>query len=699
MPVAARARNARRLAACVSVIAMVSLAGFAAAHEWSAYGGDQGGTRHAEASEITPANVRNLVRAWTYRTGHMSAPAAAIERSKFQSTPILVEGKLALCTPFNTMIALDPGTGRELWRYDAQISLEQRLANQYNCRGVTYWRDETALAGQACASRLLMGTNDHRLIAVDLADGKPCADFGVNGAITIDPSMALQWPGEMQITSPPVVAGDVVVVGSAISDNNRVAAPSGVVHAFDARTGAPRWNFDPVPRTPEAATAQDWRGDNVPIEGHANAWAPMSVDEARGLIFAPTSSPSPDFFGGLRPGDNRYANSVVALEAATGQVRWAFQTVHHDVWDYDLPAQPMLATIRKGGRTIDVVIQAAKTGLVFTLDRETGEPVFPVEERPVPQEGVEGETLSPTQPFPVAPEPLAPSTLGKAWGLTPLDRNACQARMDAARNEGLFTPPSAQGTILFPFTGGGANWGGGAYDPARNLFYLNTSSAMHLITLIPRREGEEQMHDERGYEYAPMLGAPHGMTREILLSPIGVPCNAPPWGVLSAVDMDSGAIVWRSTLGTTEDIAPLGLTLHTGTPNVGGPIVTAGGVVFIGAAMDRYQRAFDADSGKELWFGRLPAGGQATPMSYVWEGRQYVVIAAGGHGEADTPRGDYVVAFALPRPGEPGPSLMTRLLDHPGGRFTAGALGLGVALIALIALLFGLRRRRGARTG
>jgi len=666
----------------------LSLSQMAWATDWTAYGGDQGGMRHVSASQITAANVDELTRAWVYRTGHVSVPEDALKNSKFEATPILVEGKLALCTPFNQVIALDPGSGRELWRFDPLIKLDYQPDNLFNCRGVSYWQDSAAPAGQACRSRLFMGSMDNRLISLDLDTGKPCPDFGENGSVNINPSMPLLRPGEMQITSPPAIAGDVVVVGSAIGDNSRAVAPSGAVHAFDAGSGRLLWRFDPVPRTLEDARTQGWDGSAAPSAGHANAWAPMSVDAERGLIFVPTSSPSPDFFGGLRPGDNRYANSVVALDALTGKVHWAYQTVHHDVWDYDVPAQPMLASINRDGKNIDVVIQLTKTGLVFTLERDSGKPVFPVHEQAMPQDGAAGEVLSPTQPVPSAPPALTPSTLPAAFGFTPWDRAACQKRMDAARNEGLFTPPSTQGTIIYPFTGGGANWGGGAFDPVHNRLFINTSNAMHLVTLIPRAEDlaahtGESKHAEG---YAPMTGAPYSMTREVILSPLGVPCNPPPWGSLSAVDMDTGSLAWRSTLGTTEEIAPLGIALATGTPNLGGPLVTASGLVFIGAAMDRYLRAFAADNGEELWQGRLPAGGQATPMSYEWQGRQYVVIAAGGHGEAGTPRGDYVVAFALPVAGEAGRSLLSRVLDYPGGRFNLAAV-----TVALLLLLLGLR--------
>ncbi len=681
--------------------ATAALAGAAAAQDWTHYGGGPGGTRFAPAAEITAANVHNLVPAWTARTGHAQAPEGARENARFSATPILAEGRLALCTPFSGIVALDPGTGRVLWRRQFDIDYTLRLGNGFNCRGVSYWRDPEAARDAACAARLFMGTADHRLVSVDLATGEPCSGFGESGIVEINPGMALRWPGEFQITSPPVLVGDTVIVGSSISDNGRRAAPVGSVRAFDARTGAPRWSFDPIPREAAQARAQGWNGEEPPVEGHANVWAPMAVDEQRGLVFLPTSSPSPDFFGGMRPGDNRHANSIVALDASNGSVRWAFQAVHHDVWDYDLPAQPMLATIRKDGRARDVVIQVTKMGLVFTLDRDTGEPVFAVEERPVPQDGAPGETLSPTQPFPVAPAPLAPSEISAddAFGVAFFDRSACRERMAGARADGLYTPPSTQGTIMHPFTGGGMNWGGAAFDPATNRLIVNTSSLMHLITLLPRsatEEPDEETYETEDTEFAAMRGTPYAMTREVVLSPLGLPCNPPPWGSITAVDMDSGDIAWRRNLGTTEDLAPLGVALPWGTPNVGGPLVTGGGLVFIGAAMDRYLRAFDAVSGEELWQGRLPAGGQATPMSYEWEGRQYVVIASGGHDDLGTAGGDYVVAFRLPRAGEPGPSFWSRTYDRPGGRFAALMIGIVSVLTIVSGAVFWLRRRRRA---
>ncbi|MXY05538.1 MAG: PQQ-binding-like beta-propeller repeat protein, partial [Gammaproteobacteria bacterium] len=373
---------------------------------WGAYGGDPGGHRYSQAQQITPDNVHRLALAWQYRTGDMTARAAHMESAATEGTPILVGDALILCTPFNEVIALDAGTGEERWRFDPQIDLGQDPANQFTCRGVAHWRD--ADAAGACANRIFTGTNDARLIAIDAATAQRCAGFGDEGEVRIDPGMPLLWPGEFQITSPPVTVGDTVVVGSAIGDNARVVAPAGSVRAFDARTGAPRWDWDPIPRSEDNPAAPTWEGEHPPQEGHANAWAPMAADERRGLVFVPTSSPSPDFFGGLRPGNNRHANSVVALDGLTGNLRWSFQTVHHDIWDYDVPAQPGLYSVWQDGQLHDVVAQVTKTGFVFVLDRDTGEPFLPVEERPVPQAAVPGEWLSPTQPFPVATPPLVP---------------------------------------------------------------------------------------------------------------------------------------------------------------------------------------------------------------------------------------------------------------------------------------------------
>lgn len=623
--------------------------------QWQSYGGDAQGRRFASAEQITALNVGALEVAWIHRTGALQGRDDQRARSAFQTTPILVHEKLAFCTQFSEVIALHPGSGEELWRFDPEIPLDGRPANQFTCRGVSYWpgtADNTSATAGHCASRLFVGTVDARLIALDARTGERCESFGENGEVRVEPDLQLRWPGEFQITSAPAIYRDLVITGSAIGDNLRTTAPLGTVHAFDARTGELRWRFNPIPRDTQALQESDWAPAEAAATGHANVWSTISVDEERGLVFLPTSSPSPDYFGGNRKGDNRNANSVVALEGDTGEVRWAFQTVHHDLWDYDVPAQPGLYQVFRDGRVHDVVVQATKSGLLFVLDRDTGEPFLPVEERPVPQEGVvAGEQLSRTQPFPVQPPPLVSNTLQPedAFGISYWDKRNCARQIEVLIRRGLFTPPSEQGTLMYPFTGGGANWGSSAFDASRNLVIINMSNVASFAQLTAR-SGEAPAQDaiRDGAEFAPMEGSPYGMQRGVLLSPLGLPCSPPPWGVLVAVDISSGRIVWRREHGTTEDLAPGGLALPFGTPTIGGPIVTASGLIFIGAAMDDYLRAFDVETGEELWKGRLPAGGQATPMSYSFEGKQYVVIAAGGHGRAETRLGDYLMAFALP---------------------------------------------------
>jgi quinoprotein glucose dehydrogenase len=651
---------------------------------WTYWGGDQAGTRFSGLDQITPDNVDRLVRAWEFSTGDLaSRPPEAMKRTKFEATPLLVEDSLIFCSPFNEVIALDPGTGVQKWRFDPKVSNSQRPGNRYNCRGVAYWVDSAAAEGAACRSRVFMGTNDARLIALDARTGAPCADFGDQGEVKLDIGKPLLWPGEFQVTSAPVVTRGVVVVGSSISDNVRVDAPLGTVRAFDARSGKPRWSFDPLIH------------DGIDA-GHANVWAPMSADDARGLIFLPTTSPSPDFFGGKRPGNDEHADSVVALKSETGELAWSFQIVHHDVFDYDNPAQPTLARIDTGNGMRDVVIQPTKQGFVFVLDRDTGKPVWPVEERAVPQGGVEGEKLSPTQPFPTHVPPLLSQrfTIDDVFKFPPLIGSpSCEAQFANARNDGLFTPPSTQGTgtVFYPMTGGGVNWGSAAFDPVKQILYVNVSKAVHLVKLMPAAEAKDY-HTRRGEELGLQRGAPFAMTRTLAMSGFGMPCNKPPWGEMVALDLKAGKILWRATVGTLEDRAPLGVAFHWGTPLVSGPMITAGGLAFTGA-MDAYLRAFDAKSGEELWQGRLPVPGVANPMTYLWKGEQYVVIAAGGHSEAGTSIGDSMVAFRLARAGE-SPSLWSRTVDRPGGRFESGALAV---LLLIVVAAFGLWCRRVKR--
>ena len=646
----------RSIVALTLAVPIVATLARASEPGWPYYGGDQGGERYSTATGITPANVSKLKIAWSYSTRDLATKGDAIRHASFEDTPILADGRLYVCSPFDEVSALDPGTGKELWRFDARIDASK--AEDYPnggviCRGVASWKSPRKNRW-FCSTKIFLATADRRLIALDAATGKPCADFGNGGSVGIASTPKPLFAGEINTTSAPVVAKGLVIVGSSIADNVRVAAPRGAVQAFDAETGARRWSFDPIPRDPVAANAASWSGQGARMTGAANVWAPMSVDEEHGLVFLPTTSPSPDFYGGTRPGNDRYADSVVALHIDTGKVAWSFQVTHHDVWDYDVPAQPTLGMVTYQGVTSAAVIQPTKQGLVFTLDRATGAPLIPVEERGVPRNGAPGEQLSPTQPFPVAPPPLAPSRIkpDDAFGLTFWDRGQCHNMIAGARANGIYTPPTVQGTLVYPFTGGGMNWGGLAFDPTRDVVYVNTSSAVHRITLIPRSELASVRAANPGKEIATQLGAPFGAMRDVLRGSFGLPCNPPPWGVLHAIDMRDGHVMWETPLGTTEDIAPFSQWIlgKTGTPNFGGPIATAGGVVFIGAAMDNYLRAFDAKTGAELWRGRLPAGGQATPMTYVWKGKQYVVIAAGGHAMANTKRGDQVLAFALPQP-------------------------------------------------
>jgi quinoprotein glucose dehydrogenase len=613
--------------------------------DWPAYGRDSGGSRYSPLSQITRENVKHLQIAWTYRTGDVPTKA---QLAAFEATPILVDGTLYLSTPFNRVIALDPETGAERWTYDPKIDLSVRYSD-FTSRGVSTWLDPERHTGEPCRRRIFAATNDARLIALDAATGNPCTDFGDGGHVDLSRGVGKVYAWEYGVSSPPAVIYNLVIVGSKVADNQRVDAPSGVVRAFDARTGAVRWGWEAVP---PGFSPENPPGKNTYQLGTANAWSILSVDPERDLLFVPTGNASPDFYGGERHGLDFYSSSIVALRASTGEIVWRFQTVHHDLWDYDVPAQPTLVTVHRDGQEIPAVAQATKMGRIFLLHRETGQPLFPVEERPAPQGGVMGEPISPTQPFPTAPPPLIPQTLtpDEAWGLTPWDRSKCREQISRLRSEGIFTPPSLQGSIIFPGNAGGTNWGSVAFAPEQGLLLVNTNRIAHVVQLIPRADYAAVKAANPDVEISPQTGTPFGMRREVLLSPLGIPCSAPPWGTLAAIDLATGTVRWQVPLGTLRDFLWIPLPLRWGTPNMGGPITTASGLVFIAAAMDNYLRAFNMETGEELWKGRLPAGGQATPMTYRLRenGKQYVVIAAGGYGRMGTKLGDYVVAFALP---------------------------------------------------
>jgi len=590
----------------------------------------------AAADQITRENVARLQAVWTYHTGALMPLSELNERAAFEATPILVDGTLYLSTPFNRVIALDPATGKERWSYDPKVDRGHGYS-EVTSRGVSAWLDPKAASGAPCKLRIFEGTIDARLIAVDGHTGVPCADFGRNGTVDLTRGVAYgpEFRGDYEVTSPPVIAGDVLITGSSIGDNGAVDMPRGVVRGYDVRTGALRWTWDPIP----------WAEKQQVRTGAANAWSKLAVDAERDLVFVPTGSASPDYFGGTRPGDNRWANSVVALKASTGAFVWGFQVVHHDLWDYDVASQP--AMIEYHGRP--AVAVTTKMGNVFVLDRLTGKPLHNVEERAVPKSDIRGEDASPSQPVP-AWSAMVPQrvTAADAWGSTPEMRDWCRAKIEGLRNDGMFTPPSVRGTISFPGNIGGVNWGSAAWDPSRNLLIANTNRVAAIMKLIPREDMQaafdtaKQTETAWGGEFARQRGTPYGMHREWLVAPNGQPCNRPPWGAIVAFDLSSGKLKWETPLGVFADGWP------AGSPSFGGPLATASGVIFSAAAKDPHFHAFDIDTGKELWSVELPASAQSTPMTYEWQGRQYVVICAGGHGKMQSKMGDAVVAFALP---------------------------------------------------
>lgn len=603
---------------------------------WATYSNDPGGTRYSTAKQIDKGNVAQLKVAWTFRTGAFPHNEDLDHKYAFEATPILLDGTLYLSTPYDQVIALNAATGAKLWEYDAKLELPYG-ASEVTSRGVSAYRDPSAKSGKPCALRIFIGTLDARLIALDGATGKPCADFGTAGEIDLTSEVRLRDPGDYQVTSAPAVYKDLVITGSSIGDNRAVALERGIVRAFDVRSGKLRWTWDPI---------APWAYQTSPRTGAGNAWSTISVDPEHVLLFVPTGSASPDYYGGLRKGDDKWANSVVALKASSGEFVWGFQVVHHDLWDYDVASQPALFAWKDGTPAIAIT---TKIGRVFVLNRLNGKPLLPVDEEPVPKSDIPGEESWPTQPnshISMVPEKISPED---AWGKDPQERQWCEDKMKAARSGVIFTPPSLEGTLVFPSNVGGVNWGSSAYDPQRHLLVADTNRLIIMAKLIPRDKFENARAnatdaDRLHGEFARQTGTPFGMYRTPLLAPSGLPCNPPPWGTVAAVDLFTGKVAWNVPLGT---FIP---GKNTGTITLGGPMATAGGLVFTAAAatMDNFLRAFDSDSGQELWKFELPAGGQATPMTYIVNGKQYLVIAAGGHGKLGTKQGDYVLAFTLP---------------------------------------------------
>lgn len=622
--------------------------------DWPAFGRDAGGSQHSPLAQINAANVKGLKQAWAYRSGDF-VDAPLPKGTVLQATPLHVNGTLYFCTPMNRVIALDPATGRERWAFDphkpdpktGRPALSPPLAMPGRCRGVAYWQAAGAApngkGAAACTKRIYKNGDAARVYALDADTGRPCADFGAaKGHAGFATHGDYENHGESFLgtaSSPPVVLGDLVISAVAVSDGI-ANGKDGYVRAFDARTGELRWEFNPIP--PERRNQT----------GAANVWSTISVDPELNLVFLPTTSPSTDYYGGGRLFDIPLANSIVALRGDTGAVAWSRQVVRHDLFDYDLVGHPLLVDIRRGGRTVKAALLQTKMGWLYGFDRATGEPLWPIVDKPVPASDVPGEKAAPTQPVPTGMAPFARQTMKREelFGLTPLDRMACQRKFDELRYDGMYTPPSVRGSILFPSALGGGNWGGAAYDPKTNLLIIKAENLATVLRVVPKKDAAtEDKAPPRDYLTRPLIGTPYRVEGEIFQSPLGIPCTPPPWGTLAALDLDTGKLRWQIPIG---QIRRAGITIPKGagwgSPNVGGPITTAGGLTFIGATMDPKLRAIDTATGKELWVGDLPVPGMAVPMTYTVNGRQYVAIAAGGNAQVGTPIGDYIVAFALP---------------------------------------------------
>ena len=621
--------------AAVLALGFVGADGAGRDGDWRSYGGDPGGRRYSTLTEIDRGNVGRLKRAWTYHTADLEEARPGSQPIAFESTPLAVDGMLYVSTPSGRVIALDGDTGREAWTFRPSPRDGRKEARGAH-RGVSYWE-----SSDGTARRILGATPDGRLFALDATTGRLRTEFGREGMVDLRAGVADRWPeARFGVSSPPAIYRDLVITGSLLQEYP-ARGPAGDVRAYDVRTGALVWQFHTVPRPGERGH-DTWEGEDWKDRSGVNVWSVMSVDTERGLVFLPLGSATYDFYGGDRKGANLYANALVALDAATGAVVWHFQTVHHDLWDYDLPAQPTLVTVRKDGRDVAAVAQVSKSGFVFVLDRVTGQPLFPVEERPVPASTVPGEAASPTQPIPVRPPPLVRQSITREQlsTVTPESNRTCTELFDTVRTGPLFTPPGLALTLTFPGTLGGATWSGGAFDPARRRLYVNVNEVGALGGLQPlgpnaplpyRRAGS-------GGEYARFWDDNRW------------PCQQPPWGTLNAIDLDAGAIAWTVPLGVVDELVARGVP-PTGTPSLGGAIATVGGLVFIAGTNDARLRAFDADSGRELWADRLEASGHATPMTYQGRsGRQFVVIAAGGGGYLSRTTSDVVAAYALPPP-------------------------------------------------
>ncbi|MHB0776157.1 glucose/quinate/shikimate family membrane-bound PQQ-dependent dehydrogenase [Halomonas sp. WWR20] len=632
------------------------------AGDWPAYGRTGFGQRYSPLDEITPENVDRLEVAWTYHTGDIRGEGDPTETT-YEVTPLKVDDTLYLCTPHNLAIALDADTGEERWRFDPEVAKNINRQHQ-TCRGVSYYdstaRNTAASGGSArdtatgaptqivpqCARRLYLPTADARLIALDAETGTVCQGFGDDGVVNLWANMPNLTPGFYYSTSPPVVTQDLIIVGGAVNDNVSTTEPSGVVRAYDVDTGALVWNWDsgnPTATTPIAA-------DQTYTPNSPNMWSIASVDEELGLVYLPLGNAVPDQWGAERSqAMERFSSSIVALDVATGKVRWVFQTVHHDLWDMDVPAQPSLIDLHTDTSTVPALVAPTKQGDVYVLDRETGEPVLPVEEVQAPLGAVSRDVASPTQPLSALTFNPPPLTEHDMWGATMFDQLACRIKFRSLRYQGRYTPPSQRGTLVYPGNFGVFNWGGLAVDPQRQVAFTTPAYLAFISTLVPREDATTSYVSDGVPGIGENYGAPFAVKFSPFMSPVGLPCQAPPWGYVAGADLRTGEIAWRHRNGTVRDLAPLPLPFEMGVPDLGGPVMTAGGVAFISGTLDYYVRAYDVTTGEQLWEDRLPAGGQATPMTYrASNGKQMVLVVAGGHGSLGTRAGDAIIAYHLP---------------------------------------------------
>lgn len=611
------------------------------------------GTKYSPLKQINKSNVNKLEKVWEYHTGETPPKDLTLALVAFEDQPSLVEGNLIVCTVSRRVIALNPKTGEERWSYDPKAVYSKDAPMYKKCRGIGNWVDTQASDGTMCKSRIFLGTVDYRLIALDAKTGEPCEDFGDHGIVKMPTDKELLFPTEVIAGSNPAVVNDVVVVASAVTDNQRVNAPSGRVLAYDTRSGKQLWAFDPVPRDPADPASKSWERGSGEGFGGGNVWSSMAVDQQRDLIFLPTTSPSSDFYGGDRGGDNNYTSGIVALRGATGEVVWHFQFVHHNVFDYDTPSQPLLIDYPYEGKMVPALVQNNKTGLVFIFNRETGEPLVPIEERPVPTEmAVPGEELSPTQPFPVGMPSVVPLGFSPddVWGFTPIDKWLCRRKVEQHIYGPIFTPPSLKGSIFFPSVAGGPNWGGGAYDPQTHIMVVPSNRVPTIVKLVPREQAKVdagQALEMGGTMSFVVKDSPYVLEIEPLLSPLGAPCSQPPWAALTAIDIVNRKVVWEKPLGSIEKLMPVPIPWELGTPGAGGPLITAGGLVFIGYTLDDTLRAFDLETGEVVWQTDLPAAGTAVPVTFELDGEQYLVMPAGGHTMYSSTMGDSVIAYKL----------------------------------------------------